>query len=180
VNRYLSLLPFVLLTLTACDPKPKQASPAQDGKSGGGDGSRSRPAARFPARIESGDATDLSFKRAGQIEALDVRQGAAIKQGQQLARLNAREAQQRVNDRQTAATLAQRQFDRFQTLAGRQAISKAEMDVQRANRDSANAALQIAREELNQMTLVAPFSGTAASVHVRNHQVVSPVSPLPR
>jgi RND family efflux transporter MFP subunit len=121
----------------------------------------------FPARIESGDATDLSFKRAGQIEALDVRQGAAIKQGQQLARLNAREAQQRVNDRQTAATLAQRQFDRFQTLAGRQAISKAEMDVQRANRDSANAALQIAREELNQMTLVAPFSGTAASVHAK-------------
>lgn len=112
----------------------------------------------FPARIESGDATDLSFKRAGQqIEALDVRQGAAIKQGQQLARLNAREAQQRVNDRQAAATLAQRQFDHFQTLTGRQAISKAEMDVKRANRNSANAALQIAREELNQMKLIAPF-----------------------
>lgn len=52
------------------------------------------------------------------------------------------------------------------------------MDVQRANRDSANAALQIAREELNQMTLVAPFSGTVASVHVRNHQVVSPGQPI--
>lgn len=38
--------------------------------------------------------------------------------------------------------LAQRQFDRFQTLAGRQAISQAEMDVQRANRDAANAALK--------------------------------------
>ncbi len=37
--------------------------------------------------------------------------------------------------------LAQRQFDRFQTLAGRRAIS-AEMDVQRANRDAANAALK--------------------------------------
>jgi multidrug resistance efflux pump len=69
--------------------------------------------------------------------------------GAALARLNAREAQQRVNERQTAATLAQRQFDRFQTLAGRQAISKAEMDIQRANRDSANAALKIAREELS-------------------------------
>jgi hypothetical protein len=28
----------------------------------------------FPARIESGDSTDLSFKRGGQIESLDVRQ----------------------------------------------------------------------------------------------------------
>ncbi|CZW85701.1 RND family efflux transporter MFP subunit [Enterobacter cloacae] len=130
MNRYLSLLPFVMLTLTACDPKPRQDAPlprmvkvAEVAVPGH---ARQRV---FPARIESGDATDLSFKRAGQIEALDIRQGATIKQGQQLARLNAREAQQRVNDRQTAATLALRQFDRFQTLAGRQAISKAEMDI---------------------------------------------------
>lgn len=75
------------------------------------------------------------------MESLDIRQGQASP-GQTLARLNAREAQQRVNERQTAATLAQRQFDRFQTLAGRQAISQAEMDVQRANRDAANAALK--------------------------------------
>lgn len=95
-----------------------------------------------------------------------------------MAKLNTREAQQRVNDRQTSATLAQRQFERFQTLAGRQAISKAEMDVQRATRDSANAALKIAQEELNQMTLVAPFGGVAASVHVRNHQVVSAGQPI--
>jgi RND family efflux transporter MFP subunit len=132
----------------------------------------------FPARIESGDATDLSFKRNGQLEQLNVRQGATVTKGQTLASLNDREAQQRVNDRQTAATLAQRQFDRFQTLSGRQAISKAEMDVQRANRDSANAALAIAREELGQMVLIAPFSGVAARVPVRNHQVVSAGQPI--
>ncbi|ATG01641.1 efflux RND transporter periplasmic adaptor subunit [Lelliottia amnigena] len=132
----------------------------------------------FPARIESGDATDLSFKRGGQIETLDIRQGTSVKQGQPLAQLNTREVLQRVKDHQTSATLAQRQFDRFQTLAGRQAISKAEMDVQRATRDSANAALKIAQEELNQMTLVAPFGGVAASVHVRNHQVVSAGQPI--
>lgn len=179
VNRCVCLLPLIIFTLTACDPKVEQAAPqprmvkvAQAVEAGN---AQQRV---FPARIESGDATDLSFKRAGQIEVLDIRQGATIKQGQQLARLNAREAQQRVNDRQTAATLAQRQFDRFQTLSGRQAISKAEMDVQRASRDSANAALQIAREELNQMTLIAPFGGTLASVHVRNHQVVSAGQPI--
>lgn len=132
----------------------------------------------FPARIESGDSTELSFKRGGQVESLDIRQGASVAQGQTLARLNAREAQQRVNERQTAATLAQRQFDRFQTLAGRQAISQAEMDVQRANRDAANAALKIAREELAQMSLIAPFSGIAAGVHIRNHQVVAAGQPV--
>lgn len=179
MNRYFSLIPIVILITTACDqktpqvaPQPKMVKVAEVAAIGA---SQQRI---FPARIESGDSTDLSFKRGGQIEALDVRQGANITQGQALARLNAREAQQRLNERQTAATLAQRQFDRFQTLAGRQAISKAEMDIQRANRDSANAALKIAQEELSQMTLTAPFSGVAASVPVRNHQVVAAGQPI--
>lgn len=179
MNRYISLLPVVIFTLTACDPKPPQTSPLPKMVKvaevvTAGDAQQRI----FPARIESGDATDLSFKRSGQIEELNIRQGESVKQGQELARLNAREAQQRVNDRQTAATLAQRQFERFQTLAGRQAISKAEMDVQRATRDSANAALQIAKEERDQMTLNAPFAGTAASVYVRNHQVVAAGQPV--
>ncbi|AEX06571.1 efflux RND transporter periplasmic adaptor subunit [Klebsiella michiganensis] len=179
MNRYFSLIPLVILITTACDrkapeitPLPRMVKVAEVVAIGD---AQQRV---FPARIESGDSTDLSFKRGGQIESLDVRQGAAITQGQTLARLSAREAQQRVNERQTAATLAQRQFDRFQTLAGRQAISKAEMDIQRANRDAANAALKIAREELSQMTLTAPFSGVAAYVPVRNHQVVAAGQPI--
>ena len=179
MNRYFSLIPLVILITTACDrkapeitPLPRMVKVAEVVAIGD---AQQRV---FPARIESGDSTDLSFKRGGQIESLDVRQGAAITQGQTLARLSAREAQQRVNERQTAATLAQRQFDRFQTLAGRQAISKAEMDIQRANRDAANAALKIAREELSQMTLTAPFSGVAANVPVRNHQVVAAGQPI--
>lgn len=52
------------------------------------------------------------------------------------------------------------------------------MDVQRANRDAANAALKIAREELAQMSLTAPFGGIAAGVHIRNHQVVAAGQPV--
>lgn len=179
MNRYISLLPALILLTTACDPKTQETAPQPRMVKIAVVTAAGQAQQRvFPARIESGDATDLSFKRGGQIETLDIRQGTSVKQGQQLAKLNTREAQQRVNDRQTSATLAQRQFDRFQTLAGRQAISKAEMDVQRATRDSANAALKIAQEELNQMTLVAPFGGVAASVHVRNHQVVSAGQPI--
>jgi len=179
VNRYISLLPVLILLTTACDPKTQETAPQPRMVKVAVVTAAGQAQQRvFPARIESGDATDLSFKRGGQIETLDIRQGTSVKQGQPLAQLNTREVLQRVKDRQTSATLAQRQFDRFQTLAGRQAISKAEMDVQRATRDSANAALKIAQEELNQMTLVAPFGGVAASVHVRNHQVVSAGQPI--
>lgn len=69
MKRYLSLLPVVLLLLTACDPKSDRAAPlpkmvkvAEVVKAGN---AQQRV---FPARIESGDATDLAFKRAGQIE----------------------------------------------------------------------------------------------------------------
>jgi len=179
VNLYISLLSVLILLTTACDPKTQETAPQPRMVKVTMVTAAGQAQQRvFPARIESGDATDLSFKRGGQIETLDIRQGTSVKQGQPLAQLNTREVLQRVKDRQTSATLAQRQFDRFQTLAGRQAISKAEMDVQRATRDSANAALKIAQEELNQMTLVAPFGGVAASVHVRNHQVVSAGQPI--
>lgn len=179
MNRYISLLPVLILLTTACDPKTQETAPQPRMVKVAVVTAAGQAQQRvFPARIESGDATDLSFKRGGQIETLDIRQGTSVEQGQLLAQLNTREVLQRVKDRQTSATLAQRQFDRFQTLAGRQAISKAEMDVQRATRDSANAALKIAQEELNQMTLVAPFGGVAASVHVRNHQVVSAGQPI--
>ncbi|WP_449550265.1 efflux RND transporter periplasmic adaptor subunit [Lelliottia amnigena] len=179
MNRYISLLPVLILLTTACDPKTQETAPQPRMVKVAVVTAAGQAQQRvFPARIESGDATDLSFKRGGQIETLDIRQGTSVEQGQPLAQLNTREVLQRVKDRQTSATLAQRQFDRFQTLAGRQAISKAEMDVQRATRDSANAALKIAQEELNQMTLVAPFGGVAASVHVRNHQVVSAGQPI--
>ena len=52
------------------------------------------------------------------------------------------------------------------------------MDIRRANRHSPNAALQSARQELTQITLTAPFSGIAASVPIRNHQVVAAGQPI--
>lgn len=107
MNRYFSLIPVVIIFTTACDQKaptvesaPRMVKVAQVTAVG------NTQQRTFPARIESGDSTELSFKRGGQVESLDIRQGASVAQGQTLARLNAREAQQRVNERQTAATLA--------------------------------------------------------------------------
>ncbi|HKS32368.1 MAG TPA: efflux RND transporter periplasmic adaptor subunit [Enterobacteriaceae bacterium] len=179
MNRYFYLIPVVILLTTACDQKTEQPTPQPRMVKVASVVEAGQALTRvFPARIESGDSTDLSFKRGGQLETLDIRPGMRLTEGQPVARLSARDAQQRLNERQAAATLAQRQFDRFQSLTARQAVSKSEMDIQRANRDSANAALKIAREELAQMTLTAPFSGTAASVHVRNHQVIAAGQPI--
>lgn len=179
MTHYYSLFAIIIFIATGCDQKKPEISVSpRMVKVVDVVASDEFQQRTFPGRIESGDATELSFKRGGQLDSLEVRQGSHIAQGQVIARLIAREAQQRVNERQTAATLAQQQFTRYQTLSGRQAISQAEMDVQRANRDAANASLQIAREELSQMTLTAPFSGMAAAINVRNYQVVAAGQPI--
>ena len=135
---------------------------------------------RFRHVSESGDSTELSFKPgpggiAGYSPWGDHRQ-----------RTNAGAPEcprgPTAGHRATnGGHLAQRQFDRFQTLAGRQAISQAEMDVQRQSR-CRQRGLKNRREELAQMSLTAPFGGIAAGVHIRNHQVVAagPVITLTR
>ncbi len=93
MNRYFSLIPVVIIFTTACDQKaptvesaPRMVKVAQVTAVG------NTQQRTFPALIESGDSTELSFKRGGQVESLDIRQGASVAQGQTLARLNAREA----------------------------------------------------------------------------------------
>ncbi|MFN3071898.1 efflux RND transporter periplasmic adaptor subunit [Serratia sp. J2] len=126
----------------------------------------------FPARIVAGDRTPLAFKRAGQLQQLLVYEGERVKQGQLIAELNSNDARLRVSDREARFNLAQAQFNRYATLSANKVISRAELDVQRAARDSALAELKLAQEELRDMQIRAPFSGIIAEVNVRNYQVV--------
>jgi len=132
----------------------------------------------FPARIVAGDRTDLAFKRPGQLQQLLVREGQRVSQGQLIAELNSNDARLRLKDRQATFDLAQAQFNRFATLSARNVIPRAELDVQRAARDSAQAALKLAQEELSDMQIRAPFSGVIASVDSRNYQVIPAGQPI--
>ncbi|ATA22480.1 RND family efflux transporter MFP subunit [Gibbsiella quercinecans] len=168
------LVIFSALLLAGCDrSEPEVNSPPRQVKVFTVDETHRLDSRVFPARVLAGDDTTLSFKRAGQLQQLNIREGAKVKAGDILAQLNASDASLRVKERQSAFNLAQRQFERFSTLAQRHVVSRAELDVQRANRDSASAALKIAQEELQYLTLRAPFDGVIARLNVRNHQVVA-------
>lgn len=132
----------------------------------------------FPARIVAGDRTELAFKRSGQLEQLLIRDGEQVNQGQLLAELNSNDAQLRLLDRQATYTLAQAQFTRFAALRTRNIIAQAELDIQRATRDSAMAALKLAEEEVSDMQIIAPFSGVIGRVNARNFQVIPAGQPI--
>ena len=77
----------------------------------------------------------------------------------------------RLADEALARTFAA--VEEYAAMVARHGVDRIRFCATSATRDSANAALKIAQEELSQMTLTAPFSGVAASVPVRNHQVVA-------
>lgn len=128
----------------------------------------------FPARIIAGDKTDLSFKVPGTLNQVMVLEGERVTSGQLIASLNNYDVLHRLSDRQASLTLAQTQFRRFSQLIARDVVSQADFDVQRAARDSALAAVNVVKQELQDMQLRAPFAGIISNVSVNNYQVVAP------
>lgn len=128
----------------------------------------------FPARVVAGDKTDLSFKVPGTLNRVEVLEGERVTSGQLIASLNNYDVLHRLSDRQASYNLAQKQFNRFSQLRARDVVSKADFDVQRAARDSALAALNLVKQELQDMQLRAPFAGIISNVSVSNYQVISP------
>jgi RND family efflux transporter MFP subunit len=173
VNTKLVAVIFFTLFLSACDRGAQEKSESIRPVSIFEVSNSAQQGVRiFPARIIAGDRTELAFKRPGQLEQLRVREGEQVSQGQLIAELNSNDARLRLRDRQATFDLAQAQFNRFATLSARNVIPRAELDVQRAARDSAQAALKLAREEVNDMQIRAPFAGIIASVNARNYQVL--------
>lgn len=132
----------------------------------------------FPARLKAGDETVLSFKRGGHLQQLLVREGEQVKKGQLLAELDGTDLALRVRDRESIHQLAKVQYQRLTALAQKHFVSKAELDIKKAQLDSAAAALKIAREELGFTRITAPFDGVIANVNVSNYQIMSPALPV--
>lgn len=85
--------------------------------------------------------------------------GQAVRQGQVLAELNAREQTADIGQYQAALALAEQNLQRYQTLADKGIAAKATVDQYRATRDQARATLEAARARAANRVIRAPFSG---------------------
>ncbi|BAN51302.1 efflux RND transporter periplasmic adaptor subunit [Metapseudomonas resinovorans] len=136
------------------------------------------PAARklrqLPAQLRASDEVLLSFRRGGHLQSLPVTEGMRVKTGQLLAEVDSEDQRLQLRDREASFNLARAQYQRFSTLSERQMTARAELDQRKAQRDSAEAALNLARQELSYTRLLAPFDGVVARVAVQNHQMLQP------
>jgi RND family efflux transporter MFP subunit len=126
----------------------------------------------FPGRIDSANKADLAFRVGGTVAQLSAKEGAAVKRGQTLARLDQTDLQIALRDRQATWDRASKDFERAKELVAEGAISRRDYDRVEANFKTADAALAQAKQNVDYTILRAPFDGTIANRHVQAFEEV--------
>lgn len=128
--------------------------------------------------IESENTSDLSFQVSGNVNKIYVNEGQSVKKGQLLATVDPSTLQ---NLYTTAkATLAQTQdmYDRLLVLYNNKSLPEVKYVEIKTSLEQAKSAEQIARKNLSDCKLYAPFSGTIGTRSVEVGANVMPGAPV--
>lgn len=140
--------------------------------------SDSLPALSFPAVIRSAERAELAFNIPGVLKELPVLEGRVVARGAVLARLDARDIQNRLVADQAGYDLARTNYERAQKLAEQEIIAKAELEQLRAAHEQARATLAASRKGRDDTVLRAPFEGVVSKRYVNNFQNVQAKQPI--
>lgn len=130
------------------------------------------------ARVEANGRVRVTAEIAGRIEALPFDDGQAVKQGQTLARINARIAEAQVKQAAAQLALAQATLSRTRALAEKKLAARAELDVAEAQAAQAEASHELALANLEKAVIRSAISGVVANVTARKGEVAAPGVPL--
>lgn len=166
------------LALWGCSDEPQQDAPMPQPVKlqvvDGGDGALRH----YPGKVVATEGSELAFRVSGQLERFPVRAGEQVKKGQLLAALDPSDFRNQLADRQAQYDLAESQYQRGISLRDRGVISEAQFDEIEAKRRQAQAALSLARDNVNYTRLKAPYGGTVARTEVENYQFVQAKQPI--
>ncbi|TNF99923.1 MAG: efflux RND transporter periplasmic adaptor subunit [Gammaproteobacteria bacterium] len=127
----------------------------------------------FPGLVGASQRAEMSFRVAGQLAELPVREGDQIESGQTIARLDETDFKIALNDSKATYDKALADFKRAKELLPQGHISRSDYDKIDAHHKTAKANLNLSRQNLNYTTLTAPFTGTVARRYVDNFEEVS-------
>ncbi len=150
---------------------------------------------KFPGMVRAAKRADLAFQRVqGRLSRLPVDEGQMVKEGQLIAQLdqkdfknNLRDAQGQLAKAKAALESARSEYDRILRIqkkdpgAASQSMvvrRREALDQSKAQIDSAQAAVDTARDELGYATLRAPFGGVVSKRYVDNYQEVRAKEPI--
>ncbi len=128
---------------------------------------------RFPGRVDSTSKAELAFRIPGTVQAVLVREGDVVEEGQVLAELDPTDYEISLKDRQATYDRASNDFDRAKELVKDGFISRTDYDQKEGEYKSAEAALDAAKQDVKYTKLTAPFGGTVAERYVEQAEEVN-------
>ncbi|WP_325893502.1 efflux RND transporter periplasmic adaptor subunit [Grimontia sp. NTOU-MAR1] len=136
----------------------------------------SRPVARnlsLIGNLKSENSVIIAPEVAGKIEAIYVKAGQQVKEGDALLTLDTAKSEAAVDEAQAFHKDELRKLREFSKLHKRGALTKTELDAQQASVDVAKARLDSAKADLDDRFIKAPFNGTVGLVDITRGQLVS-------
>jgi RND family efflux transporter MFP subunit len=166
-------LPTVLLAAAACGggedaPMPEVVRPVAMLTVG----TAQNRGLMFPGTAQATERADLAFRVPGALLELPVNEGDRVIRGQLLARLDPIDFQLDLDQAKATFEKAEADYTRYKRLYEREAVSLAEVEANRAQRDVARARHEQARKNLGYTELRAPFSGRVGRKFVENFEDV--------
>ncbi|MFQ5788163.1 MAG: efflux RND transporter periplasmic adaptor subunit, partial [Thermodesulfobacteriota bacterium] len=126
----------------------------------------------YPGKVQASQRVNLSFRVSGPLIEFPVNEGDEVVKGQLLARIDPRDYRIALDEAKATYNKTQADYIRYRDLYERDAVPLAELDLKRAQRDTAKAKLEKAEADLQDTNLKAPFSGRIGEKIVDNFQEV--------
>jgi RND family efflux transporter MFP subunit len=120
----------------------------------------------------------IEAKVSGRIASFPVVLGQKVKAGDELAEIDAREIQARMEQAVAQREQAEKDLERARTLAARQVSSKQELDAAEARYKVADAALREAKAMMGYARVTAPFDGVISRKLASVGDLAAPGKPL--
>lgn len=136
------------------------------------------PALAYSGQVKATDSRVMAFKQAGRIERLPIAKGKAVKKGEKLAWLDARDFENRLAQAEAAVKRDRLTFGRLSEAAKKNAVSQEEVSAAETRLHHSEAEVELARRALSETVLVAPFDGEIADVPATELDMVTPQTPI--
>ncbi len=123
-------------------------------------------------------SASVAAQVSGAIQQMLVVPGQSVKQGELLARIDAREIQARLDQAQPVRERAQKDTERYRTLLKQNAVTQQEFDATESRFRVAEAAVAEAQTQLGYTKVTAPFDGIITAKRADVGDLASPGRPL--
>lgn len=132
----------------------------------------------YPGQTEAKDYTDLSFKVAGIIRKVYVKEGDHVTQGQVLARLDSRDYETQLAATESEYRQVKAECERVMAMHAEKAVSDNNYDKARSGLERITSKLKNHRDQLEDCAIRAPYAGYVSRVYRSDNEAAGPGIPV--